>query len=235
MTASLASTTRRVEAEWLDSLPALDPRARQARRDLERVNALMGNAAIVARELARGLARNARTLAEVGAGDGGFLRAVAAHRALHGRTFRATLVDRQPCAERANVDALAERGWQPAAVQADAFAWLAVNGAGYDAIVANLFLHHFEPAALAYLLARIARRTTLFVACEPRRSVAGRLGASLLPFLGCNDVTRHDAAVSVRAGFVDGEIAALWPERHGWRIREGRRGPFSHLFVARRA
>jgi len=233
--ASLAPSGRRVEAEWLDTMSALDPRAREARRDLERVNALMGNAGIVARELARGLAHNARAIAEIGAGDGGFLRAVASHRALRGRTFRATLVDRQPCAERACVEELAARGWEPAAVQADAFAWLAANGARYDAIVANLFLHHFESAALAYLLARIARRTALFVACEPRRSLAGRWGASLLPLIGCNEVTRHDASVSVRAGFVDGELAALWPERHGWRIHEGRRGLFSHIFVARRA
>lgn len=232
--ASLAPSRRRVEPEWLDTLPALDPRARQARRDLERVNALMGNAGIVARELSRGLARNARTIAEVGAGDGGFLRAVASHRALRGKAFRATLVDRQPCADRTSVTALAARGWEPAAVQADAFAWLAAHGVRYDAIVANLFLHHFQPAALAYLLARVARRTALFVACEPRRSLAGRVGASLLPLIGCNDVTRHDAAVSVRAGFLDGELAALWPERHGWRIREGRSGAFSHVFVARR-
>ena len=39
---------RRLEAEWLDVLPASDPRAARSRRDLVRVNALMGNARIVA-------------------------------------------------------------------------------------------------------------------------------------------------------------------------------------------
>jgi len=226
---------RRVEPEWLDELPAEDPRARRARRDLRLVNALMGNARIVARELARGLAGGAR-IVEIGAGEGDFLLALARSSALRGARMRATLVDRQPCTERGAMNALAERGWEAAAVQCDALAWLdAPRGEGYDAIVANLFLHHFEPAALARLLALAARRTRLFIACEPRRSAFALAGASVLGALGCNDVTRHDAVVSVRAGFRDGEISRLWPVRDGWSIAEGARGAFSHVFVARRA
>ena len=233
--AAVASNARSVEPEWLDTLPALDPRASHARRDLELVNALMGNAGIVARALAHHLAPGADSIAEIGAGEGAFLRAVASHRALARMKLRATLVDRQPCTRRASLEGLAASGWEAVAVQADALAWLAASGArDHDAVVANLFLHHFESPALARLLALIASRTRLFIACEPRRSFAGRLGASCLPLLGCNDVTRHDAAVSVRAGFVDGELTALWPERAGWRIREQARGAFSHLFVARR-
>lgn len=228
--------TRRVEPEWLDTLPPLDPRARRSRRDLVRVNALMGHARIVAGELARHLAPGARTIVEVGAGDGAFALALSRTRQLGAWCPYVTLVDRQPCADRANVAGLHGRGWQAAIVQGDAFDWLAAPRARpHDAIVANLFLHHFESEALARLLALAAQRTRLFVACEPRRSVAGRLGAWCLPLLGCNDVTRHDAAVSVRAGFVDGELTSLWPQRAGWRLREERRGAFSHLFVARRA
>ena len=230
-----AAAARRVEPEWLDTLPVVDPRARRARRELGLVNALMGNAGIVARELAHGLARDARSIAEIGAGEGGFLRKVAAHRALAGRRLHATLVDRQPCAGAASVEALASRGWEAATVQRDALAWLAACGPRHDAIVANLFLHHFEAPALGALLALVAPRTSLFVACEPRRSTLAHAGAACLALLGCGEVTRHDAAVSVRAGFVDGEITALWPQRSGWKLSEGRRGPFSHLFVARRA
>ena len=234
--AALASNVRSVEPEWLDTLPALDPRALHARRDLRVVNALMGNAGIVARALAHSLPPGSDSIAEIGAGEGAFLRAVASHRALARAKLRATLVDRQPCTQRAGLEALAARGWEAVAVQADALAWLAASEArDHDAILANLFLHHFESPALARLLASVASRTRLFVACEPRRSLVGRLGASCLALLGCNDVTRHDAAVSVRAGFVDGELTALWPQRAGWRIREERRGAFSHLFVARRA
>ena len=70
--------------------------------------------------------------------------------------------------------------------------------------------------------------------------VWSKSGQQLLPatdmglfFLGCNDVTRHDAAVSVRAGFREAEISAVWPSGP-WSLREEARGLFSHLFVARR-
>jgi hypothetical protein len=227
---------RRVEPEWLDTLPALDPRALRSRRDLARVNALMGNARLVARELARHLASGPCSLAEIGAGDGAFALALARSRRLRGRSAEVTLVDRQPCAGRANLAALGERGWRARVVQADVFAWLAEPGAPRcDAIVANLFLHHFDATALARMLALAARRARLFVACEPRRSALALAGASLLGAVGCNDVTRHDAAVSVRAGFAGHEIGALWPDDGAWRIEEGARGFFSHVFVARRA
>jgi hypothetical protein len=225
---------RRIEPEWLDTLEALDPRARRARRDLRLVNALMGNARIVARELAASLAPGARRIAEIGAGEGAFLLAVARSRALRGTRLQATLVDRQPCADRSALEAFDARGWQAVFLQCDAFEWLAASGGPpCDAIVANLFLHHFEADAAGRMLALAAARTRLFIACEPRRSAAGLAGASLLGAVGCNDVTRHDAVVSVRAGFRGREISSLWP-RAGWTLREGARGPFSHLFVASR-
>src|SRR6185312_2676586 len=101
----------------------------------------------------------------------------------------------------------------------------------FDAMAANLFLHHFEAPALAHMLALAASRTRLFVGCEPRRSRFALAGASLLGIVGCNDVTRHDAVVSVRAGFRGGEIGSLWPA-DGWRVEEGAWGLFSHRFVA---
>lgn len=226
---------RRVEPEWLDALPAHDPRARRSRRDLARVNALMGNARIVARELAGGMGGGIGTIAEIGAGNGEFLAALAAARAMRGMRPRATLVERQPCSDARPLAALAARGWRAEHVRADVFEWLAArDGPRIDIIVANLFLHHFEAQALAPLLALVAQRAGLFVACEPRRSRAALGGARLLGAVGCNDVTRHDAVASVRAGFRDREIGSLWPPREGWLLREGARGLFSHVFVARR-
>ena len=69
---------RALEPEWLDTLPPDDPRAVRSRADLRRVNALMGNARIVA-DLLRGAPRPLRRVAELGAGDGTFaLRVVRA-------------------------------------------------------------------------------------------------------------------------------------------------------------
>src|SRR5690242_11473898 len=228
--AAAQAMARRVEPEWLDTLPVRDARAIRARRDLRRVNALMGNARIVAPALAS-LPRGAR-IAEIGAGGGELMLALARTRLLRGAAFRVTLVDRAPCVEARTLAALHACGFETQAARADVFDWLA-DAPPCDAIVANLFLHHFEPEALRRMLALAARRATLFVACEPRRSWGALAGARLLGLAGCNDVTRHDAVVSVRAGFRDGEIGALWPDGAEWTIEEGARGPFSHRFVAR--
>jgi SAM-dependent methyltransferase len=235
--------TRRVDPEWLDELPAHDPRAQRSRRDLVRINALMGNAAIVASELQKpGTDLNYRqmtnevcprfSIAEIGAGDGGFLLRVA--RALEAREADAILVDRKNIVSAPTRAAFGERGWRAHVVEADVFDWLR-STPSVDAIVANLFLHHFEPPRLAEMLALVSARARIFVACEPRRSAFALNGARLLGFVGCNDVSRHDAVVSVRAGFRDGEISALWPGDGAWSLHEGARGLFSHGFAARRS
>ena len=226
---------RRVEPEWLDELPADDPRAMRSRRDLERVNALMANAGIVATEMKAALAKGAVHIAEIGAGDGGFaLRLAAALPAPRaGASF--TLLDRQAIVSSATCAGLAARGWNAHAVEADVFEWLRqASTPSFDAIVANLFLHHFPAQQLGELLELVARKTRCFIACEPRRSAIALTGSRLLGLVGCNDVTRHDAVVSVRAGFRGGELASQWP-REGWAIGEGPRGLFSHCFVARHA
>ena len=64
-------------------------------------------------------------------------------------------------------------------------------------------------------------------------SRAVSLGCRLMWLIGCNDVTRHDAVVSVRAGFTNRELSALWTAS-GWKLEERAAPPFSHLFVARR-
>ena len=221
---------RRVEPEWLDELPAEDPRALRSRRDLKRVNALMANAGIVG----GALPRDARRIAEIGAGDGAFALRLA--RAMSPRAEgEITLLDRQDIAVPRTLEEFARHGWKAHAVQADVFDWLRDAATpAFDAIVANLFLHHFEPLRLTELLALVAARTRLFVACEPRRSAAALAGSRLLGLAGCNDVTRHDAVVSVRAGFRDQELSALWPDGGDWILEEGPRGLFSHCFTAMR-
>src|SRR5687767_2747548 len=61
---------RRVEPEWLDELPADDPRAVRSRRDLRLVNRIMGHASIIARALASCATSGSPRIAEIGAGDG---------------------------------------------------------------------------------------------------------------------------------------------------------------------
>lgn len=103
-------------------------------------------------------------------------------------------------------------------------------------ILANLFLHHFQEAGLRELLQAVADRCDAFIACEPRRSLTALAGSRLLPALGVSADTRHDADISVRAGFRGDELSRIWPGgRTGWRLEEKPAGLFSHLFVAMRA
>lgn len=225
--------TRSIEPEWLDDLPAEDSRAVRSRRDLRRINALMMNSALVARELRRAFpGKPPRVIAEVGAGDGHFMLQVA-HRLPQWRDVNAILLDRQPVVSPATRDKFAAIGWRAQVVTADAGAWLTQPEAiAPDVIVANLFLHHFDAAGLSELLRRLAQRTRVLVACEPRRSRGALLGSHLLGLAGCNDVTRHDAVVSVRAGFRQQELTGLWPDRSAWTLQEHAYGLFSHYLVA---
>ena len=232
----MSAMARAVEPEWLDTLPADDPRAVRSRADLRRVNGLMGNARIVAGLLRRSMPQPPAAIAEIGAGDGTFALRVTGALGTPGQHAEVVLVDRQPIVSPCTRDAFREHGWSARAESADVFAWAEANrDARYDAVFANLFLHHFQAPDLVRLLAAMAARTRCFVACEPRRSAFALAGSRLLGLVGCNDVTRHDAVASVRAGFAGTELSALWPEPASWRIEEGARGLFSHVFVAVRA
>ena len=178
----------------------------RSRADLRRVNALMGNARIIARHLGQ-----ASRIADLGGGDGSLMRAVA--RKL-GRGLEVT-----------NVDRIAGR---------EVFEFLAAPGRPLDAIVANLFLHHLTQADLRRLFRLAAQRAPLFVACEPRRSRFALAGSRLMwshrlqrrhaPRRGDQRARRLQRRRAV-GGMA--EARELDAER-------ARRAPFSQLFVARR-
>ncbi|HEY7607790.1 MAG TPA: methyltransferase domain-containing protein [Alphaproteobacteria bacterium] len=225
---------RCVEPEWLDELPASDARAQAARRDLRRVNWLMGNAAILARALRRAAMRPPRSIVDLGGGDGALALALARRLARHWPGVRLTLVDRAASVSPETLGRIEAAGWRMDAIAADVFEWCRVGAAPCDIVIANLFLHHFDGDGLRRLFAGLAQRASLFAACEPRRDRIALAGSRLLYFIGCNKVTRHDAPASVRAGFAGKEISALWPEANGWSLSEAQAGWASHLFVAQR-
>lgn len=235
--AGATAIMRRVEAEWLDELPAADPRAMRSRRDLRRVNSWMLQAGIMERLLRRHRQGGTpRTLLELGCGDGSFMLRLARRLAPRWPGVRLTLLDRQDIVGAETRAGFRALGWQVETVNADVLDLL--DGAGLpsaDAITANLFLHHFPEARLAHLFARASVSAPLFVACEPRRSALALAASRLLWAIGCNDVSRHDAVVSVRAGFEADELSRLWPNKHGWDMAEHRAGLFTHCFAARRA
>lgn len=225
---------RCLEPEWLDELPGDDPRAVRSRRDLRLMNRLMGHAGIIGNALRDVVMCGTPRIAELGAGDGTLLLRVtgrAKKRWAGGADI--VLVDRQPVVSAETGERYRNVGCRVAIDGADVFEWLERDGAVYDAIVANLFLHHFEGERLATLLQLAAARTNAFVACEPRRARLPLVGSHMLGVIGCNDVTRHDAVLSVRAGFTGRELSEAWP-RGSWKLEERKAGFFSHLFVATR-
>ena len=229
---------RIVAPEWLDELDPEAGEALESRKDLQRLNGLMGHVSWMAVEpLVDLIRRKTPRIVDLGAGDGTFLFRLSTRISiLAGKTpglqVDAVLLDRRP-PKTAVMERLYEQaGFRVEVVQADILDWLP-HAAPADAFVANLFLHHFKDDALRRLLSLAADKCNLFVACEPRRSRLALIASRMLWLIGCNPVTRHDAAVSVRAGFRNGEISALWPA-NGWIVREGRAGLFSHLFVAQK-
>jgi hypothetical protein len=237
----------------LDGLDAHSPAAQRSRRDLRRIHRVMRTRSILLGGLAElgVLRRDAGTLRvlELGAGDGtlllGVARALARPAAEPARSrVELTLLDRQPCVEPSTIVGYGQAGWDAVAVVADVIDWASGNVdlrtatgalARWDLIVASLFLHHFADEQLGTLLGAIASRTDLFLACEPRRGPVALAGSHMIGALGVNAVTRNDAVLSVRAGFADSELSALWPAPRGsWRLREYRAAPFSHCLVAQR-
>ena len=228
--------TRVLEPETLDHLAADDPAAQRARRDLRRVNSAMGARRILERTLSRALpdGRRGLRLLEIGCGDGRLLLDVAKHRGDRWPDAHVDLLDRQSIVDAATVAAYTACGWQARPIAADVLDWARVDdGERWDAVVANLFLHHFDGASLRNVLAGCARRADALVACEPRRSRMALAASHLILFLGASAVTRHDGVVSVRAGFVGDELTSAWPERGAaWRLDEYDDGAFTHCFCA---
>jgi len=230
---------RVLEPETLDHLAPDDPVAQRSRRDLRRVNAVMGARRILARAITRAVgdatARPLRIL-ELGCGDGRLMLEVAKHRGDRWPGARLDLLDRQPIVDAATFAAYAAAGWQARSLVADVVEWAdGEAGERWDLIVANLFLHHFDGETLRRLLSACARRGDALAACEPRRSRFALAASHLIFFLGANAVTRNDGVLSVRAGFVDHELAAAWPQdAAAWRVEEYDDGLFTHCLVAAR-
>jgi len=221
---------RIVQPELLDTLSPADPRAIRSRRDLRRINSWMGNHSIMAAALQNNLnGRAPRQITELGAGDGSFLLQVAQKTNWPG--INATLLDRQTIVSAELLATFSKLRWRAESVVADVFDW---QQTPEEIVIANLFLHHFETGRLAELLRIISKRAKLFVAIEPRRAPWPFFFSRLLWAIGCNDVTRHDATVSVRAGFAAEELSALWPDTPNWQLIERRAGLFSHLFIAQK-
>ena len=227
---------RRVDPEILDNISPFDAKAEASRRDLRRLNALMFNAQTMARLLGWCWQsdRPPRAIVEIGGGDGTFTAAVARRMSARWPSVTVTLVDLKNIVRDATRRRIGECGWKLETIEADALSFLR-NGATDrpDLIMANLFLHHLDGLSLSDLLALAAKRAKGIAACEPRRNRFALLSSKLVFAIGANEVTRHDAPASVRAGFRDAELSESFVNSGGWELREYFAPPFTHGFAAR--
>lgn len=227
---------RRVSPEILDGLAGNDPRALRAREDLHRLNTLIGQSFIMRRLLTAGAGEKPpRVVVDLGSGDGRFSLRVARRLARRWPSVKLFLIDRQALVSATTLEAFRALGWEATSVKSDVFDWFVDHPReAVDLVTVNLFLHHLQASALAMLFQKLAPTTRAFVACEPRRSLIALAGCTFLALAGMGRLIRHDARVSVHAGFLGKELSALWPQDGQWQIQEWRGGVFSHCFFARR-
>lgn len=184
---------RVVGEEILDGLDPESPEAIRNRRELRWLNALMGNFGWF-RKAIRASFPNGGHFLEMGAGDGALGQYL--NRQIPG--IRVDGLDLWPRPQEW------PEGWgwmQEDLVTFDRYR-------DYQGVLCNLILHQFEDAVLTEVGKRIRAAGIPLIAAEPWR---GRWPAGLIrlayPLLG--PVSRHDALVSIRAGFRTGELGRL--------------------------
>lgn len=201
---SLLLHERHCAPELLDALAPDAQEARVSRRELRRLNALMGTPAWFERALRAAPAACQQRGIEIGAGDGALAHRLASLTHLDG-------LDRVPRAQRFP----AGHGWHQ--VDAREFA----HWQDYTVVLGNLVWHHFADGDLHRIGTALAPHTQLFLASEPHRSLWARwLFRVSARLLRLSLVTQHDGAVSIAAGFRGDELPRLLglTQRH-WRCR----------------
>lgn len=202
--------------ELLDSLPVDSPAARRSRRDLVWFNRLLGANRWWAKTLPRILAEYPNVNAiEVGAGDG----KLAAQYDLHALDLCPTPTNWPESTTWHQSDVLNFTDWDR-----------------YPAIVANLFLHHFDSDQLAQLGRTWNDSAQIIVACEPWRARIFQTGFTILcTLIRAHSVSRHDGRVSIEAGFRGSELPQLLkldPKKWQWQISQHPLG--TYRMIARR-
>lgn len=200
-------TERRVDPEILDSLPEDDPAALANRRDLRRINFLMGNHRWFARTLPSILRPDDRII-ELGAGAGDL--------GLHLRRKKVI-----PAGGLTGLDRCSrpkswpeEWGW----IQEDLVECATLKD--YSVIMANLLHHQFSDHALRQLGRCIEHAPRAIVCVEPARRRIHQVQLKFLAAFGLHQVSRHDGHVSIAAGFRKRELPILLGLTNDeWRIQ----------------
>lgn len=187
---------RIVQPEILDSLPEDHPDALKNRRDLVTLNQILGNNRWFRKQLSQFLQPGDRLL-EVGAGGG--------------EMGASLFPDLQPLeVEWTGLDA-----WSRPAHWPESWAWCSTDllqfqdFAPYQGILGNLILHQFQDEELHALGKSWNRSARFLLFSEPRRHPLPLHLLQWTRLLGMHPTTRHDGAISIRAGFRGEELPEI--------------------------
>lgn len=207
---------RVIEPEIIDGMDPDHPMAVRSRRDLRMINFIMGNERWIRAQVSRNRASAAKGVVELGAGGGELLGSLA-------RFGPATGYDLVPKPSR--LDGRVE--WKQGNF------WERAGEISGGILVANLFLHHLDAEELARL-GGIADRFEVLAFVEPHRTRdALWMGERLLPIVG--EATKHDMIVSIRAGFIEGELPQMLGLSGAWKVSERSTWRGGHRVLASRA
>ncbi len=188
---------RVVRPEILDSLSPDHPAAVANRRDLQRINRLMGTSSWIASTLERWHVQGDHIF-EAGAGDGELGRFL--RRRLP--VLRGGLYTGLDLSHTRPADWPANWAWRRRDLLDHAFATRP------HVLIANFLLHQFTDADLVRF-GRAISEIPVWILCEPARSRLALAGLAALRPFGLHEVSWHDGRVSVQAGFRGRELADL--------------------------
>jgi hypothetical protein len=202
---ALTAMQRVVEPEIIDRLPPDHPDVIRSRTDLKVINFLMGNERWIARQIHAFESARKKGVLEIGAGEG---------------TLLARLAKLYPGVPLTACDLAPRPEGLPEGItwdRRDVFESLATASAGV--LAANLFLHHFENDELENFRPHLEKFEVICVNEPYRTTQTLREAKFLLPIVG--RATKHDMIVSIRAGFLPGELPECLGLKTGkWIIRE---------------
>lgn len=167
-----------------------------SRRDLVKINHLMGNFRWMRRQIRRSRPSKQDRLLEIGAGDGSLAKKlIRAHDTVDYHAL-------DQCGP--------PEGWPSRARWHSADLLHFTGYSDYTHLLANLILHHFTEKELRQLGVRIRESSIrCIIASEPCRRSLHKLQLRAGKWIGFNYVTLNDGCVSIDAGFRADELPEL--------------------------
>lgn len=197
--------------ELMDDFSVTDSRLTRGLSELRKLNRLLNGYGPVKRSLVPILqgASGPLQVLDIGCGIGDLAIEIVRWSQQVGVDVSVTATDANPATVEVAADNTSSFS-QIAVAECDAFA-LPYDDSAFDVVVASQFLHHFVAADAIRVLREAARAARVkVIVSDLHRNALARIGVSALTrVLGFGEMVRYDAPVSVRRGFIRGELATL--------------------------